>query len=74
MASDGLTPFGLLRKSATAGNFTIANILNAESEDNGGEESPPGRFGEEDNQVNDLNDPVNQNLIDLPTAQGLFDK
>lgn len=37
---DELTPYGLLKKSTTAGNFTIANILDADNEDSESESNP----------------------------------
>jgi hypothetical protein len=74
MASDSLAPFSLLRKSATSGYFTIANILNVENESHGREDSPPLDRCGDDNCVSDVNDPVNRNLINLPTAQSLFDR
>ncbi|PGH00113.1 hypothetical protein AJ79_08296 [Helicocarpus griseus UAMH5409] len=73
LASDSLAPFGLLGKSATAGKFSIANVLNAE------EQSPVchatdrrGSYATEDAYVDDMDDPVNLNLIDLPTARKLY--
>ena len=74
MASDSLAPFSLLRKSATSGNFTIANILNAGNESHGRDDSPLSDHGGDHNYVSDMNDPVNRNLINLPTAQSLFDR
>ncbi|PGH14759.1 hypothetical protein AJ80_05803 [Polytolypa hystricis UAMH7299] len=74
MASDGLAPFGLLRKSATTGNFSIANILNAEDENPVGDDSRrPNSSALENSQVDDIDDPVNKNLLSLSTAQSLFE-
>ncbi|KAK2797197.1 hypothetical protein FQN50_009296 [Emmonsiellopsis sp. PD_5] len=75
LASDSLAPFGLLRRSATAGNFTIANILNAEDEptaDHAHRQGDKPEFGND--RVNDMNDPINRNLLDLATAQDLFNQ
>ncbi|WEW57044.1 hypothetical protein PRK78_002503 [Emydomyces testavorans] len=75
MASDSLAPFAVLRKSATAGNFTIANILNVDDESSVGEESSHLEvFRQEHFPTKDPNDPVNRSLINMPMAQGLFDK
>nr|KMM70858.1 protein priB [Coccidioides posadasii RMSCC 3488] len=75
LASDSLAPFALLRKSATVGNFTIANILNVEEETPAGEETPdPDVLGQDDLPMKDPDDPVNRNLLSMPSAQGLFDK
>ncbi|KAM5432152.1 hypothetical protein McanCB21832_005163 [Microsporum canis] len=71
--SDSLVPFALLKKSATPGNFTIANILNAENESPGDESSSHWGDCLADDVPIDQNDPVFQNLINLPIAQGLFD-
>ncbi|EFW17496.1 conserved hypothetical protein [Coccidioides posadasii str. Silveira] len=74
LASDSLAPFALLRKSATVGNFTIANILNVEEETPAGEETPdPDVLGQDDLPMKDPDDPVNRNLLSMPSAQGLFD-
>ncbi|KAF3482720.1 priB protein [Arthroderma uncinatum] len=70
--SDSLAPFALLKKSATPGNFTIANILNAENESQGDESSHWGDCLSDDVPI-DQDDPVLQNLVNLPIAQGLFD-
>ncbi|ODH34118.1 hypothetical protein ACO22_03163 [Paracoccidioides brasiliensis] len=74
MASDSLSPYGLLPRSATSGKFSIANVLNAEDE-------PPTPHATErrtdsptnGGYANDMNDPVIRNLVDLQTAQKLFD-
>ncbi|KAI2039573.1 hypothetical protein LOZ47_002212, partial [Ophidiomyces ophidiicola] len=74
MASDSLAPFALLRKSATAGNFTIANILNVDDQSPLADDaSPPDPAPPADSSIKDPNDPVNRNLINMPVAQGLFD-
>lgn len=39
--ADELTPFGLLKKSTTAGNFTIANILDADGDESDSEGNQP---------------------------------
>ena len=74
MASDSLSPFGVLRRSATSGHFTIANILNVESESQADLVSPRSDHGGDDSYVTDGNDPVNRNMINLSTAQSLFDR
>ncbi|KAI2318456.1 hypothetical protein LOZ00_003308 [Ophidiomyces ophidiicola] len=74
MASDSLAPFALLRKSATAGNFTIANILNVDDQSPLADDaSRPDPAPPADASIKDPNDPVNRNLINMPVAQGLFD-
>ncbi|EEP81413.1 predicted protein [Uncinocarpus reesii 1704] len=74
LASNSLAPFALLRKSATAGNFTIANILNVEDESPIGDDpSNAEDFAKEEFPIKDPNDPVNRNLLSMPSAQGLFD-
>ncbi|EFQ99470.1 priB protein [Nannizzia gypsea CBS 118893] len=70
--SDSLAPFALLKKSSTPGNFSIANILNAENESQAEEPSHWKDCLADDAPI-DQNDPVLQNLINLPIAQGLFD-
>lgn len=74
VAPDSLAPFALLRKSTTAGNYTIANILNADEEEHGGDETVRLDDRMTDGWPIDMNDPVNENLLSLPVAQDLFDK
>lgn len=70
-----LAPFRLLSRSTTAGNFTLANILNAEEE-----EGHSSSDGGESKGINDLDgvdeqsDPVCLGILNLTTAQSLFDK
>ncbi|KAI5303088.1 hypothetical protein KEM56_000044 [Ascosphaera pollenicola] len=75
--TDGLAPFRLLRKSATAGNFTIANILNAEEDSDSSSSNEKanrnGSYRTGDNEIDEQNDPVLRVLVNLPTAQGLFE-
>ncbi|KKZ62248.1 hypothetical protein EMCG_00415 [[Emmonsia] crescens] len=75
LASDSLAPYGWLPKSATAGKFSIANVLNAEDEPptHHASEHRAASFAREDSYVNDLNDPINLDLVDLSAAQNLFD-
>ncbi|KLJ07019.1 hypothetical protein EMPG_17494 [Blastomyces silverae] len=75
LASESLAPYGWLPKSATAGKFSIANVLNAEDESPTYHSSKrrTASFASEDSYARDMNDPINLNLVDLPTAQDLFD-
>lgn len=73
-ATDSLAPFALLRKSTTPGNYTIANILNADDDEQGGDEASRMDDRMTDDWPIDINDPVNENLLSLPIAHGLFDK
>ncbi|PGH00029.1 hypothetical protein GX51_06028 [Blastomyces parvus] len=75
LASDSLAPYGWFPQSATGGKFSIANVLNAEDESPTYYSSKRRRtsFTSEDSYVHDMNDPINLNLVDLPTAQNLFD-
>ncbi|OJD24117.1 hypothetical protein ACJ73_04523 [Blastomyces percursus] len=73
-ASGSLAPYGWLPKSATAGKFSIANVLNAEDESSTYHSSRRRTASFAQNSyVRDMNDPINLNLVDLPTAQDLFD-
>lgn len=77
--TDGLAPFRLLRKSATSGNFTIANILNAEedsdSSSNNGKNNGEATYTNEcESGVDEQNDPIIRGLVSHPTAQGLFER
>ncbi|OAT10031.1 hypothetical protein BDBG_05713 [Blastomyces gilchristii SLH14081] len=75
LASENLAPYGCLRKSATAGKFSIANVLNAEDESPTYHSSKrrTASFASGDSYRHDMNDPINLNLVDLLTAQDLFD-
>ncbi|KAI5296669.1 hypothetical protein KEM52_002076 [Ascosphaera acerosa] len=75
--TDGLAPFSLLRKSTTAGNFTIANILNAEEDSSSSSGTERGRSGSmrdtAELHIDEKHDPIVLGLVSLPTAQGLFE-
>lgn len=76
LASDSLAPYGWLPKSATAGKFSIANVLNAEDESptHHASEYRARSFATDENYVNDMNDPINLDIVDLPTSRILFEK
>ncbi|EDN07411.1 GAL4 & fungal specific transcription factor domain-containing protein, priB [Histoplasma capsulatum] len=75
LASDSLAPYGWLPKSATAGKFSIANVLNAEDESptHHASEYRARSFATDENYVNDMNDPINLDIVDLPTSRILFE-
>lgn len=80
--SQSRTPFGLLRRSAPAGRFAIANILNDAEEDQAdgvedrNEPDTFQRYGIETSESEETNekDPVTKGLLPLDTAELLLDR
>lgn len=71
----GLAPFKLLSKSTTAGNFTLANILNTEGdEDRTSSDDSELKAMHDLDGVDEQSDPVCLGILNVATAQSLFDK